>query len=115
MMGVQQNPQNSLFHFGINIDKRIRANHPLRKINELIDFNFAYDEVKNLYGTNGNVSVPPRAAGHFGKGPCGPGSPRGTFFVLGSMMRCFSTKRRCGRRNGRQGACLGSVRSPFRE
>ena len=59
MMGVQQNPQNSLFHFGINIDKRIRANHPLRKINELIDFNFAYDEVKNLYGTNGNVSVPP--------------------------------------------------------
>ena len=38
MMGVQSVSQNKLFHFGINIDKRIRANHPLRKVNELIDF-----------------------------------------------------------------------------
>jgi transposase len=59
MMGIKQQPQNSLFHFGINIDKRIRSNHPLRKVNELIDFDFAYDEVKNYYGSNGNVSVPP--------------------------------------------------------
>ena len=59
MMGVQQQPQSSLFHFGINIDKRIRSNHPLRKVNELIDFDFAYLEVKDRYGNNGNVSVPP--------------------------------------------------------
>jgi transposase len=59
MMGVQSVSQNKLFHFGINIDKRIRANHPLRKVNELIDFDFAYDKVKELYGNNGNVSVPP--------------------------------------------------------
>lgn len=59
MMGVQQPPQSSLFYTGINIEKRIRSNHPLRKAKELIDFDFAYNEVKDLYGSNGNVSVPP--------------------------------------------------------
>jgi len=59
MMGVQEQPQSSLFHFGINLDKRIRSNHPLRKVNELVDFHFVYDEVKSFYGHNGNESVPP--------------------------------------------------------
>jgi transposase len=59
MMGVQQAPQSSLFYVGINIEKRVRDNHPLRKVNELIDFDFAYDEVKDRYGNKGNVSVPP--------------------------------------------------------
>jgi transposase len=59
MMGVQEQPQNSLFYFGVNLDKRIRNNHPLRKVNELIDFHFVYKEVKNFYGKNGNESVPP--------------------------------------------------------
>lgn len=58
-MKVQPPPQNNLFHFGVNIDKRIRANHPLRKVNELIDFDFVYDEVKDFYGYNGKESVPP--------------------------------------------------------
>jgi Transposase and inactivated derivatives len=44
---------------GINIDKRIRKNHPLRKIRELIDFDFIYNEVKDKYGYNGNESIPP--------------------------------------------------------
>ena len=59
MMGLQQPPQSSLFYIGINIDKRVRENHPLRKVGKLIDFDFAYDEVKDLYGNNGNVSLPP--------------------------------------------------------
>ena len=59
MMGLQQPPQSSLFYIGINIDKRVRENHPLRKVDKLIDFDFAYDEVKDLYGNNGNISVPP--------------------------------------------------------
>ena len=59
MMGVQQTPQGNLFYYGINIDNRIRVNHPLRRIKQLIDFDFAYQEVKDLYGVNGNVSVPP--------------------------------------------------------
>src|SRR4030067_3842483 len=61
MMGLQQPPQSSLFYVGINIEKRIPSNHPLRKVNELIDFDFAYNEVKDLYGNNGNVFVPPPA------------------------------------------------------
>jgi transposase len=44
---------------GINIDKRIRKNHPLRKIEELIDFDFIYNEVRDKYGYNGNESIPP--------------------------------------------------------
>jgi transposase len=59
MMGLQQPTQSSLFYIGINIEKRVRENHPLRKVDALIDFDFAYDEVKDLYGNNGNVSVPP--------------------------------------------------------
>ena len=59
MMGVQQIPQSSLFYVGINIDKRVRANHPLRRIKQVIDFDFSYKEVKAHYGTNGNISVPP--------------------------------------------------------
>ncbi len=59
MMGVQKIPQSSLFYIGINIDKRVRAGHPLRRIKQVIDFDFSYKEVKDLYGTNGNVSVPP--------------------------------------------------------
>jgi transposase len=59
MIGLQQPPQSSLFYIGINIEKRVRENHPLRKVDKLIDFDFAYDEVKDLYGNNGNVSVPP--------------------------------------------------------
>lgn len=42
MMGMQQPPQSSLFYIGINIDNRVRANHPLRRIRELIDFDFSY-------------------------------------------------------------------------
>jgi hypothetical protein len=32
MMGMQQSPQSSLFYIGINIDKRVRYNHPLRRV-----------------------------------------------------------------------------------
>ena len=59
MMSFQDPPQRKLFYIGINLDKRIRKNHPLRKIKELIDFDFMYNEVKDKYGYNGNESVPP--------------------------------------------------------
>lgn len=59
MMGVQPPRQGSLFHYGINIDKRVRSNHPLRRVRERIDFDFIYEEVSACYGHNGNVSVPP--------------------------------------------------------
>lgn len=59
MMGYQSNYQHKLFVTGFNLDKRIRKGHILRKILEKIDFNFIYKEVKDAYGYNGNVSVPP--------------------------------------------------------
>lgn len=59
MMGHQPIYQNKLFITGFNLDKRIRQDHPLRKILEKINFDFIYDEVKDSYGSKGNVSVPP--------------------------------------------------------
>jgi len=59
MMGQQPPPQEKLFYAGITLDTRVRKNHPLRNIDEIIDFEFIYNEVKDKYGSNGNVSVPP--------------------------------------------------------
>lgn len=59
MMGYQQGVQNKLFYTRVNLDDRIRKDHVLRKISSHIDFDFIYDEVKENYGSNGNVSVPP--------------------------------------------------------
>ena len=59
MMGRQTDYQQKLFVTGFNLDKRIRKDHPLRKIQEKIDFDFIYKEVEDSYGHNGNVSVPP--------------------------------------------------------
>ena len=59
MMGRENPPQASLFYMGINLEKRVRSDHVLRKVARLVDFDFAYTEVKESYGYNGNVSVPP--------------------------------------------------------
>ena len=59
MMGKQSEPQGKLFFTNVNMEKRIRSNHPLEKIASIIDFDFAYEAVKDKYGNNGNESVPP--------------------------------------------------------
>jgi len=59
MMGYQPLPQENLFYTNIVLEERVRQNHPLRRINELIDFEFIYKEVHDKYGSKGNVSVPP--------------------------------------------------------
>ena len=59
MMGYQRNPQSKLFHYGLNLEQRVSQDHILRKIKKKIDFNFIYKEVKDIYGENGNISVPP--------------------------------------------------------
>ena len=59
MMGRENGNQGKLFYYNISLENRIRQDHPLRKIADLIDFDFAYTEVKDTYGNNGNVSVPP--------------------------------------------------------
>ena len=58
MMGRQKNdPQ--LFNYAVNLEKRVRANHPLRQVKARIDFSFVSEEVAHLYGKNGNESVAP--------------------------------------------------------
>jgi transposase len=59
MMGKQSDYQHKLFVTGFNLEKRIRSDHPLRKIAATIDFDFIYHEVRDTYGEKGNVSVPP--------------------------------------------------------
>src|SRR5215467_4673039 len=59
MMGRENPPQASLFYMGINLERRVRSDHVLRKVARLVDFEFIYGEVKESYGYNGNVSVPP--------------------------------------------------------
>lgn len=59
MMGRQPEPQENLFIPGFSLDSRMRKNHPLREIDRTVDFEFIYDQVKDKYGHNGNVSVPP--------------------------------------------------------
>src|SRR5580658_24167 len=58
MMGQQQQ-QKELFSYQIDLDRRVRADHPLRRIAAAIDFTFARVEVQATYGYNGNVSVDP--------------------------------------------------------
>jgi transposase len=58
-MGRKTEVQNKLFYETINLDDRIRKDHILRKIAQRIDFDFIYKEVRDTYGNNGNVSVPP--------------------------------------------------------
>ena len=58
MMGEQKSePQ--LFNYAVNLEKRVRANHPLRQIKATIDFSFVREEVAHCYGQNGNESVAP--------------------------------------------------------
>ena len=59
MMGHQSHFQPKLFYYNIGLENRIPQDHILRKIREKIDFDFIYAEVKDSYGENGNVSVPP--------------------------------------------------------
>ncbi len=58
MMGTQDG-QPGLFSYQINLDKRVRSENPLRRVNEAIDFTFVRAEVASLYGVNGNESVDP--------------------------------------------------------
>ena len=58
-MGYQPGFEPKLFYHQINLEQRVPRNHLLRKIQEQIDFDFIYTEVRGNYGDNGNVSTPP--------------------------------------------------------
>jgi transposase len=58
MMGIHQ-PQSELFSYQVNLDKRVRADHPLRRVAQAVDFSFVRQEVASYYGDNGHESVDP--------------------------------------------------------
>lgn len=58
MMGRHEG-QKELFSYQVDLDRRVHADHPLRRVNAMIDFAFAREEVAHTYGANGNVSVDP--------------------------------------------------------
>ena len=58
MMGIHQ-PQEQLFSYRVNLEHRIRKEHPLRRVAEAIDFTFIRAEVAQFYGRNGNEGVDP--------------------------------------------------------
>jgi transposase len=45
--------------YQVNLDKRVRSDHPLRRINQALDLDFVRPEVATFYGTKGNVSEDP--------------------------------------------------------
>jgi len=59
MMGHQSPSQDPLFSVNVQLETRVRSDHPLRRVKDLIDFDFIYGEVADTYGENGNVSVRP--------------------------------------------------------
>lgn len=58
MMG-KQDGQKEMFSYQVDLDRRVRADHPLRAIRAAIDFGFVRQEVAHCYGYNGQVSVDP--------------------------------------------------------
>ena len=59
MMGKQKQVEPKLFYHGVSLERRIPHDHPLRKIEQLVDFNFIRSKVVGLYGKVGNISVDP--------------------------------------------------------
>ncbi len=55
----KQSGQKEMFSYQVDLDRRVRADHPLRAIRAAIDFGFVREEVAHCYGYNGQVSVDP--------------------------------------------------------
>jgi len=58
MMG-ERDPQAPMWSYRVNLDKRVRNDHPLRRTNEVLDLSFVRAQVAHTYGRRGNKSVPP--------------------------------------------------------
>ena len=59
MLGKPKKTEPKLFYHGVSLERRMSSEHPLRKIKQLVDFDFIRSQVAELYGTNGNQSVDP--------------------------------------------------------
>jgi len=59
MMGKPNQLEPKLFYHGVSLERRMPNDDPLRKIKQLVDFDFIRSQVADSYGTNGNQSVDP--------------------------------------------------------
>ena len=61
MMGTSPSHQEQpLFSYHVNLERRIRPDHPLRQLNAALGLSFVLPAVKRLYGRSGHVSLDPR-------------------------------------------------------
>jgi len=59
MMGKPNQLEPKLFYHGVSLERRMPNDDPLRKIKQLVDFDFIRSQVADSYGINGNQSVDP--------------------------------------------------------
>lgn len=55
----EEDSQVPIWSYRVNLDKRVRDDHPLRRINGSLDLSFVRKAVAHTYGRRGNKSVPP--------------------------------------------------------
>jgi hypothetical protein len=58
MMG-EKDSEAPMWSYRVNLEKRVRGDHPLRRINSVLDLSFVPEQVEHTYGRQGNKSVPP--------------------------------------------------------
>src|SRR5258707_3547384 len=51
--------QAPMWSYQVNLEKRVRDDHPLRRINRVLHLSFVRGQVAHTYGRRGNKSVPP--------------------------------------------------------
>jgi transposase len=59
MVGPTQQSKPKLFHYGVNLEKRVRSNNPLRAVKAAVDFGFVRKRVEGFYGRDGHESEDP--------------------------------------------------------
>jgi len=59
MIGPVQQNKPKLFHYGVNLDQRVRNNNPLRAIKRMVQFGFVRARVAEFYGKDGHQSEDP--------------------------------------------------------
>ena len=59
MIGPIQQSEPKLFHYGVNLENRVRTNNPLRAVKAAVDFGFVRRRVAGFYGKDGHESEDP--------------------------------------------------------
>ena len=59
MIGPIQQSDAKLFHYSVNLEKRVRENNPLRAVKAAVDFGFVRQRVAAFYGREGHESTDP--------------------------------------------------------